>query len=204
MFRAGPNAYSLGTWPQYILDSFSVEYSLDFGALRNVWDFVILQNRILSGADRLPLVRLCLNKTHIGYVIQDGRGSLLHLLRDCPAVKTLWLEVKSLNVRVFRNVACWLDQSPDNDVGVTVDWLWTLCCLSTKRLILLSWKKREPASFSKDAWPWGIAGLAEHGKRSQPVKRWIPIALEIKTCKATQSFSPSPFICLSLIIFWGL
>ncbi|KAF3848865.1 hypothetical protein F7725_015362 [Dissostichus mawsoni] len=41
---------------------------------------------------------------------------------------------------------------PAGNVARSADRLWTLGCLATKRLVLLNWKERKPACFTRDSW----------------------------------------------------
>ncbi|KAF3836212.1 hypothetical protein F7725_028770 [Dissostichus mawsoni] len=49
-------------------------------------------------------------------------------------------------------IACLLGLKPDGNFARTADRLWTLGCLATKRLVLLNWKERKPACFTRDSW----------------------------------------------------
>ena len=57
----------------------------------------------------------------------------------------------NVNLPVGPNI-CLLGLKPDNVVGRTAVQRWTLGCLATKRLILLNWKERKPACFTKESW----------------------------------------------------
>ncbi|KAI9523184.1 hypothetical protein NQZ68_030533 [Dissostichus eleginoides] len=41
---------------------------------------------------------------------------------------------------------------PDGNVARAADRLWTLGRLATRRLVLLNWKERKPACFTRDSW----------------------------------------------------
>ena len=41
---------------------------------------------------------------------------------------------------------------PDDNVVRTANRLWTLGCLATKGIVLLNWKERKPACFTRDSW----------------------------------------------------
>ena len=120
----------------------------------------IIQFKILNRAYITPVTQSKMDKKHQDLCWHEcgKRGTLLHLLWECPAVKTLWSEViafmsESLNVNlpVGPNI-CLLGLKPDNVVGRTAVQRWTLGCLATKRLILLNWKERKPACFTKESW----------------------------------------------------
>ncbi|KAF3858942.1 hypothetical protein F7725_012143 [Dissostichus mawsoni] len=70
----------------------------------------------------------------------------------------LWSEVISLMSESLKvnfptcPIACLLGHKPDGNVARTADRLWTLGCLATKRLVLLNWKERKPACFTRDSW----------------------------------------------------
>ena len=49
-------------------------------------------------------------------------------------------------------ITCLLGKRPGNSPGVTVDRLWTLGCLTIKRLVLMNWKVRKPGCFTRDSW----------------------------------------------------
>ena len=83
---------------------------------------------------------------------------MLHLLWDCPAVKSLWLDAISYMSSSFKvkfpicPITCLLGKRPGNTPGVTVDWLWTLGCLTIKRLVVMNWKVRKPGCFLRESW----------------------------------------------------
>ncbi len=49
-------------------------------------------------------------------------------------------------------ISCLLGLKSDIDAGATVQRLWTVDCLSMKRLIPLNWRERQPACLSRDSW----------------------------------------------------
>ena len=95
------------------------------------------------------------------------RGTLVHQLWECPAVTKLWSEViaymsEYLNVSLSKCPrACILGLKPDNITSGSAHRLWTLACLATKRLILLNWKERKPACFSKEFWQRDFQNLLD-------------------------------------------
>ena len=45
-----------------------------------------------------------------------------------------------------------LGQGLEGDLGQTINRLWSLGCLTTKRIILRNWKERKRNCFLKDTW----------------------------------------------------
>lgn len=87
-----------------------------------------------------------------------ARGSLFHPLWECPDVSHFWSMVVS-TMSVFLGVtllvcplACVLGQAPQGNHGSIINRLWSLGCLTTKRIILRNWKERKKDCFQKDSW----------------------------------------------------
>lgn len=67
--------------------------------------------------------------------------------------KTFWSEAIFLMAKFFHG------NFPDEPQTKVTQSLLIGCCLSRKRLVLLSWKERKPACFSKKCSAGGIPGL---------------------------------------------
>ena len=92
----------------------------------------------------------CDNKCWYGC---DARGSLFNLLWECPDVFSFWSMVVSIMSEVTLPVcprACVLGQGLEGDLGPTINRIWSLGCLTTKRILLRNWKERKRNCFLKD------------------------------------------------------
>lgn len=122
--------------------------------------YKIIQYKILCRAYVTPvrLAKISVNTPDLCWHNCGSRGSLIHLLWDCPAVKSLWLEVHALLTELLdvdlplSPIVCILGNKPDNVTCPMSIHLWALACLSVKRLILLNWKERKPACFLRETW----------------------------------------------------
>ena len=80
-----------------------------------------------------------------------GHGSLLHLLWDCPAVKTFWLGITKVLTDVFKvhvpvcPITCLLGQSLEHVKSRSTHYFMNLGFLSAKRIILMNWKQHKPS-----------------------------------------------------------
>ena len=107
-----------------------------------------------------PVTLSKMNKEHQDLCWHNcgSRGTLLHLLWDCPAVKSLWLDAISYMSSLFKvkfpicPTTCLLGKRPVNTPGITVDRLWTLGCLTITILILMNWKVCKPGCFTRESW----------------------------------------------------
>ena len=87
-----------------------------------------------------------------------NRGTLFHLIWECPDVVTFWSMVVSTMSEFFRvtflvcPLACIVGQAPEGVRDRTIKRLWSLGCLTAKRIILRNWKERKQGCFSKDGW----------------------------------------------------
>ena len=171
--KTAPSAYS----PVQLAWAHDLNISLSASEWKSVWNSAlysskcvrlrIIQFKILNRAYITPVTQAKMDKKHQALCWHEcgKRGTLLHLLWECPAVKTLWLDVISflsesldVNIPVGPNI-CLLGLKPENVVGRAAVQSWTLGCLATKRLILLNWKERKTDCFSKETWLRGYKDL---------------------------------------------
>ena len=86
------------------------------------------------------------------------RGSLIHLLWQCPQIKQFWAGVQNILCTILRvNVSicpevCLLGLKLDGIESKALQHLLSLAFLSVKRIILMNWKIRKLNCFCLDQW----------------------------------------------------